>query len=166
MPGFEDVYSVSSRGRVRRDVGGKGAQVGLIRRQQDNRRGYLSLNLSIGNKKWRRSVHRLVCEAFHGPPPTSKHTTNHKNGKKADNDESNLEWMTYSENARHAVATGLHCSTHGEAHYKSKLTEDDVKAIRLRAAEGHLHQAIADTFHISRPQISRIVLRKSWAWLK
>ncbi|GGG29232.1 hypothetical protein GCM10011378_02370 [Hymenobacter glacieicola] len=34
-------------------------------------------------------------------------TVNHRNSCKTDNHKDNLEWMTHSENCRHAVATGL-----------------------------------------------------------
>lgn len=37
-------------------------------------------------------VHRLICSAFHGPPPTSKHEVNHLNEDKLDNRAENLEW--------------------------------------------------------------------------
>jgi hypothetical protein len=47
-------------------------------------------------------IHRLICEAFNGPPPTPSHVVNHKNGIKDDNRPNNLEWMTIGENTHHA----------------------------------------------------------------
>ncbi len=63
--------------------------------------GYMQVCLCKNNKKKYKSVHRLVAEAFienieHKPE------VNHKNGDRADNRAENLEWVTRSENERHA----------------------------------------------------------------
>jgi HNH endonuclease len=47
-------------------------------------------------------VHRVVCEAFHGEPPTLKHQANHLNGIRDDNRAVNLRWDTSSDNHKHA----------------------------------------------------------------
>lgn len=54
-------------------------------------------NVQIGKKRY--LVHRLVASAFLGP---SDKQVNHKNGIRGDNSLSNLEWVTQSENHRHA----------------------------------------------------------------
>lgn len=50
-------------------------------------------------------VHRLVAEAFLGAPPTSQHCqVNHKDGAKANNCVTNLEYVTPSQNAIHSLS--------------------------------------------------------------
>ena len=48
----------------------------------------------FGNLK----VHRLVCEAFHGPPPSEKSVVIHINEVGTDNNPDNLKWGTQKEN--------------------------------------------------------------------
>jgi len=50
----------------------------------------------------------------------------------------------------------------GEAQYKSKLTEHDVKVIRQLVSLGQSCQQISDTFNINRQHIGRIKNRKAW----
>lgn len=50
----------------------------------------------------------------------------------------------------------------GEWHYATKLTEEDVRQIRLLAKDGTPHPRIAERFDITRSAVSSIVRRKNW----
>jgi len=43
-------------------------------------------------------IHRLICEAFHGPPPDDKPIVIHINENALDNRPCNLKWGTQKEN--------------------------------------------------------------------
>lgn len=43
-------------------------------------------------------IHRLICEAFHGPPPFSNAVVIHINENSLDNKPENLRWGTQKEN--------------------------------------------------------------------
>lgn len=63
--------------------------------------GYIKIMPYKDGKKLRSKLaHRLVLETFKGP---SQRYCNHKNGNKSDNRIENLEWVTASENVKHAI---------------------------------------------------------------
>lgn len=74
-------------------------------------------------------IHRLVALAFI-PNPEGKEQVNHIDGNRMNNVVSNLEWVTPSENQKHSYSIGLN-NRNGKNNGKSKLTEGDVKSIRL-----------------------------------
>lgn len=70
-------------------------------------KGYHRLQLASGEGTKNKLVHVLVAEAFIGPAPADDHQINHKDGDKQNNRDSNLEWVTQSENMQHAYDNGL-----------------------------------------------------------
>lgn len=92
---------VSEFGRLRTLVKGKLYTL----KSRDNGKGYWSVNRN--NKTY--YVHRLVAEAFLGGVQDLQ--VNHKDGNKANNHWTNLEWVTPESNRAHAVRTGLIAKT-------------------------------------------------------
>lgn len=113
IPGYEGYYQVSNFGQVRSvdreriDKLGRRLHVkGKVRKLATSQDGYLEVDLNCnGIVKYMR-VHRLVAITFI-PNPENKPEVNHKDGDKKNNRMSNLEWVTTTENIRHAIQTGL-----------------------------------------------------------
>lgn len=100
-------YSVSNLGRVRSVV------TGTILTPRIGGSGYYNIYLRVkGRRPINRRVHRLVADAFLAPDP-SRDEVNHIDGDKLNNAASNLEWVTRSENIRHALALGLYPGRRG-----------------------------------------------------
>ena len=59
-------------------------------------------------------VHRLVCEAFHGPQPTPNHIVLHLNEEPTDNRAENLRWGTRKENQNFPKARAAFKARTGE----------------------------------------------------
>lgn len=119
VPGYENYYSVSNLGRIRQDATGFGRTPGHIRAQA-LRRGYLGITLHRDSTSKTFAVHRLVAAAFLGPCPDNLNV-NHNDGNKLNNRLTNLEYVTRSENQRHAVRLGLLPS--GDRHYSKTHPE-------------------------------------------
>jgi hypothetical protein len=154
VEGYEGKYQVSSFGRVRSFKHGKERYL----RAAPNDKGYLRVVLCSDIKK-NYFVHRLICDAFH-PNPENKSSVNHKNGIKYDNRAENLEWVTHSENHKHAFKNGYMCKK-GSKHHLSKLTEQQVMEIKY-GHKGLLQKEIAKLYGVSARNISLIRLDKRW----
>ena len=96
--GYENLYEVSNLGNVRR----KGKRKNLYK----SLRNYYVVKLSKNNIKKCYSIHRLVAQAFI-PNLYNKKQINHIDGDKLNNNVNNLEWVTQSENTKHAYKLKL-----------------------------------------------------------
>lgn len=94
--GFEGRYQVSSWGRVRNAI------TKCIIKPYSNEKGYLKIGLTKDGKCLKFRLNRLVAIAF-VPNPQGLPQVNHKDGNKANNSFTNLEWVTNLDNAKHAI---------------------------------------------------------------
>ncbi len=108
-------YEVSNYGEVRNKITTNILKTSVMG-------GYLALSLHISNKKVILKIHRLVAICFLVCPDET-YIVNHKDGNKTNNRVENLEWVSRSENAKHAFRLGLN---KGKKIKVTKYTLDDV----------------------------------------
>ena len=144
-------YEVSDCGQVRR------TSTGRVIVQRLNDKGYANVETCHEGKRKHYRVARLVCEAWHGPPPFSKAQAAHLDGNKLNNVPSNLAWTTNKENARHRILHGTQpCGT---SHGLAKLSEQDVRRIRSSRLT---NEALAEELGVGSANICHI--RKGRLW--
>lgn len=151
---YEDYYSVSSLGRVRREKAAQGATVGLILRPIKDRHGYLKVSLRKGNahhRVW--GIHQLVAAAFIGPCPEGQ-TPNHEDLCPTNNRSNNLNYQTPQGQMDHFRRVGGQFPG-------AKLGREEVKAIRSQAGKKS-GPVLAAEYHLTRSTVNRILARKTW----
>lgn len=126
VTGYEGLYQVSSFGNVRsleryvwsNNQWGKYLRYCPAKKLKNvlHPNGYYRVDLC--GKLY--SNHHLVAIAFISCKPEKKEV-NHKDGNKLNNHFLNLEWVTKSENIRHADRTGLRVMPKGESHYYQRI---------------------------------------------
>jgi len=146
-------YEVSNLGRVRH------AEKGTIKGAPVARNGYRVVNLWRHNKGRVCYVHSLVAEAFIGTRPPQM-SVNHIDGDRLNNLPANLEYMTLADNSRDQAANGR--AAKGERNGHAKLTADQVREIKRRAANGARTCDLAIEFGVGSPIISQIKSGTRW----
>ena len=131
--GYEGLYQVSNYGRVksleRKNIFYCGLRKERLERPTKEKilnynksnRGYLQVCLTKDGKSKTYTVHRLVAKAFL-PNLKNKKQVNHIDGNKENNSIDNLEWVTSSENNKHAFITGLN-----KPHNMRKVNQYDLQ---------------------------------------
>ena len=123
--GYGGFYQVSNTGLVRGldRYNRLGRFVkGVIKTQIIQNSGYSIVNLKVNGKQKNHLVHRLVALAFISNETDDRHFINHIDGNKQNNHVSNLEWVTKSENMKHAYNLGLANTVN---HRLVKVTDND-----------------------------------------
>jgi YesN/AraC family two-component response regulator len=171
LMGYEGYYQVSNHGRVRsldRAVPharhGKINIKGKLMKKSRRPNGYEQVKLrQHGIKNYQARVHTLVLLMFEGLPPTTEHECNHKNGIRHDNHIKNLEWVTRSENMKHAYDILGKDAQKGGENGNSKLTKNSVLEIRkLHLTGNYTQQKLGKMFGISHVNVGSIVHRETW----
>jgi hypothetical protein len=153
--GYEGHYEVSKEGQVRSLKRGS-----RIMAQATGPTGYRQVNLYLYGRVRHFYTHRLVADAFLGPIPEGMEV-NHKDGNKDNNTLANLEIVTPEANLQHAREHGL-IPMRGEASHMAKLTEREVREIRLARANGERAAVVAARFGVCERSIYGIWSRRTW----
>ena len=167
-PCLGGLYAVSSLGRLRRELPEKGTWPGRILRRSRTKKGYWAVRLWLDGKLRNILVHRLVATVFVEPCPVG-HEANHIDGDTGNRAASNLEWVTRSQNIRHAFGLGrmrwggrLPPHVPGEKNGRAKLTDARVRDLRVRHAAGTGTRELCREFGIGKSEVWYIVARKHW----
>ncbi len=172
---FSGRYEVSNLGQVRSverrvNVAIKNQTFILIKsiilKQYIDEYGYYGITLGFRlngkTKSKRKTVHRLVAEAFIDNPQNLAQV-NHIDGNKKNNSVSNLEWVTNEENIRKGVE--LRLFQYGEKHHAVTLTKTQVKEIRQKYIPMvYSSLKLAKEYGVSKPTILNIVKFKTWKY--
>lgn len=136
---LDGFYQVSNVGNIRRAKDGENTFAGRQKALCVNSSGYYLIGANINGARKNIYAHRAVAEAFLGAIP-GNYVINHKDGNKLNNHVDNLEIVTISENARHAVTMGLASPptqrARGEKHW-TKKHPDKVKRGEENGAVKH-----------------------------
>lgn len=164
LMGYEGLYEVSSLGRLQslsrvvKSRGGTRTWRGRVLSVWGTTDGYLRGSVSRESVRAIFLMHRAVALAFcPGARPWLQ--VNHKDGDKTNNCASNLEWVTGSQNMRHAVQTGL---INFETRSDLRVGGQRAKEIRTLLKQGHSQAWIARHMDLSKCLVSNVALGKSW----
>ena len=159
IPGYNGRYFINEEGQV-----WSAFKKGLMSPQVDPKHPYPWVLLQENGRSQPRTIYYLMRLTWMPPAPgpignkRNQWCVNHIDGNKLNSRIDNLEWLTTSENVKHAWRTGLNRTPIGENAKNAKFTSDDVRQIRLRLLLGEKTKALSEEFNVS------IVLIKKMQW--
>lgn len=124
-PLLKDLYLITDEGNV------INKKTGAVRKHSLSHNGYRLFATKVGGRSGKYvtvRISRMVAMAFL-KNPEDKPQVNHIDGNKLNDHVSNLEWVTQSENMKHAFDTGLASNAKGFESKHSGLTEEQAKYV-------------------------------------
>ncbi len=147
-------YQASSEGEIR-------GPDKVIRKLQKHSKGYQFLVISY-------AAHRLVCEAFHGPPFEGAQALHGPDNTKTNIKPNNLRWGTPQDNVDDWKRDHLRVSPKGEDHGRAKLTWEVVRKTRMifdnnpTKSAYSLWQEVGQPLGIEYQAFYKMLTRKTW----
>lgn len=148
-------------------AGTKVLRIDTMRYMTPNLRGrsdttlYWTVRTCHNNKAHNSFVHKMVADAWlSNDDPLNKIQVNHIDGDKYNNHISNLEWVTASQNQRHAVATGL--KGVGDELYNASYNEETCHELCRRLADGARPKDLAKEFNLSVDAVRKLREGSTW----
>ena len=173
IKGYKEFYQISNFGKVKslkriiyKINGQKQHRKERILKMLFDKDGYKFVVLFKNNTRKHSSIHRLIANHFI-PNINNLPEVNHKNGNKANNKVSNLEWCTEKFNSKHAHDIGLYPSIEGENNPMALLTTKDVIHIKnqlLNYKYGMIKQ-LSKEYNVSQGAIQNIRCNKTWKFV-
>lgn len=163
-------YEVSSDGQLRNRRNNR-----IIAGYTD-KDGYPTVKFLVEGKRRRFFIHRLCCEAFHGPQPAGRPEVAHWDGNPANNHRDNLRWASAQENAddkaRHflqrtkvrRIGVCKHVGKYnvGVHNPRAKLNDEQVRLLReCRCVRGAVSQ-LAKQFGVTRATAYNAARSVTW----
>lgn len=145
-------YCINKQGKIYSQYTNK------LMKQRKNKKGYMTVYLTIDGKGITKIVHRLVAETFI-TNPYNLPQVNHIDGNKENNYVENLEWCTNEYNMKHSWEIGLRKPLKGNEVGTSKLTEQDVIEIYESPRTSY---ELSKRYNISTSSINLIRSNKAW----
>lgn len=168
---YNKTYEVSSLGRIRRVKTQGGKSICRILNYRISSEGYATVMLYSNNVGKTYRVHRLVASAFLDNQDNLP-VVHHIDHNKVNNHVENLMWCSTKFNSQSQNRDREKASFPGEKNQHSKLTEEDVRIIRLlwkrrekykRSQNVILSQKqIAEWWNVSAAVIHQIIRQKAW----
>lgn len=148
-------YEASSLGRIRRIEATRTTPAGhVMSPHTDKTSGYRLIGLRLNGVRKTRLLHRVIADAFLGPCPAGL-VVNHIDCDVSNNAPRNLEYVSQAENLAHTKRLG-------RARHSSKLSAEDVRAIRGRLERGESQADAARAYSVHKTNISCIARRVTW----
>lgn len=147
IPGYDGCYQASTHGCIRNTRTRR-----VLTPYTKDEHGYLRVTLCAQGRKFRRSVHRLICETFYGPSPDDKPHVDHIDGVVRNNASGNLRWISNKDNQRKRHV-GLGNPTHFGVN--NRVTEEEHQTMLRMYRDGESTGAISVAVGRSRSCVRR-----------
>ena len=106
-------------------------------------------------------AHRFAAAMFNGEPPPSTHACHTCDNPSCVNPR-HLFWGTARENVADCITKGRRMVVRGGKHGNAKLSDADVREIRLRCANGEQQRSVARAFGVTQHTIWSINAKQTW----
>ena len=167
---FRNAYMVTASGNVTRIRAASGTQQFRVLKPSNGPHGYLTVSLKVAPTEHERLqalmagrelkprhqtflVHKLVVEAFRGPVPDGCEI-HHVDGDKTNNSLPNLAIVDRDTHINLTVRAGQYLT--GLDNPMAVLSDDQIREIRRRSAQGEKGKDLAAEFSVSPGHISAI----------
>lgn len=128
-------------------------------KQQIVAKNYRVVCINTGKSIRPIGIHRIVMDAFIGPPPVG-HQVRHLDNDPSNNNISNLAYGTVMENSHDRMQAGHYYT--GGRHHNAKLTDDQAEEIKRLRKQKLKVKVLANQFSVSIATIESIIYGKSY----